>query len=208
MELSEAIYKRRTVRDFQEKPIPLEVIKKIVAAGTCAPSNDHLRRWEFIVVQEKEKRCELVKLMNAPQTKKAAIAIVNRWRMTDTIQRDMYIDAIPKQHAMIINAGCLILPCFYHKGYVLKPKALSSLNGFASIWCCTENILLTAVAEGIFGVTRIPFEEERKQLKSALQVPDDYEIPCYLALGYPQEGIEGIKQIEVNIEERIHHNAW
>ena len=88
---------------------------------------------------------------------------------------------------MLYNAGCLMLPCFRQPSPLLKPKDLSALNPFASIWCCIENILVAAAAEGIFGVTRIPFEAERKTLKQYLSIPPDYEIPCYLALGYPAE---------------------
>lgn len=208
MELYEAIEKRRTVRDLQDKPIPLDILKKILNAGLKAPSNDHLRRWEFILIQEKAKRGELARFVDAPETKDGAIEIVNRWGLTDPLQRDAYIDAIPKQHTMIVNTGCLIVPCFFYEGSILKPETLSSLNPLASIWCCIENMLLAAAAEGIFGVTRIPFEEERKQLRKALKVPDNYEIPCYLSLGYPREGSTHIAQHKVCVEDRIHFNTW
>ena len=47
MELYEAIEKRRTIRDFEDKPVDMEVIKKILSAGLKAPTNNHLRQWEF-----------------------------------------------------------------------------------------------------------------------------------------------------------------
>ena len=34
MDLYEAIEKRRTIRDFQDKPVPMEIIKKIISAGS------------------------------------------------------------------------------------------------------------------------------------------------------------------------------
>lgn len=50
----------------------------------------------------------------------------------------------------------------------MQPTSLSSLNEFASIWCCIENILLAAASEGIFGVTRIPMKEELEHIKKKL----------------------------------------
>jgi nitroreductase len=208
MNIYEAIEKRRTVRDFQDKPVPTEVIRKIIAAGLKAPSNDHLRSWHFIVIPGRDRRAELVAHINAPQTREGAREVIDGWGLKDPIQREMYLDGIPKQHAMILNAGCLILPCFYYPWPLLKPETLPSLNAFASIWLCIENMLLAAVAEGVYGVTRIPFEEERCQLKRILAVPEGYEIPCTLALGYPAEGHLPIRQIPVEVDERIHFNGW
>ena len=69
-------------------------------------------------------------------------------------------------------------------------------------------MLLAAAAEGIFGVVRIPFEEERKTIKQFVQLPDEYEVPCYLALGYPAVGANRATQSEINMLERMHFNKW
>lgn len=53
MDLFEAIKKRRSVRLFQDKPIPLEDLKKIVDAGRLAPSGSNLQRREFIIITNK-----------------------------------------------------------------------------------------------------------------------------------------------------------
>jgi nitroreductase len=208
MNIYEAIAARQTIRDFSPREIPEETIRRILQAGLNAPTNDHLRRWEFILVQDAETRLELVKHIRAPETTKGATNIVNRWGLVEPSQRECYIDAIPKQHSMLLNAGVLILPCFFSPGPLLKPESLSSLNCLVSIWCCIENILLAAASEGLFGVTRIPFENERKSLKRILNLPPGYEVPCYLALGYPAEGARRIRQFEINLDQKIHWNGW
>ena len=45
MELYEAIYKRRIVRDFKDETVYDEIVKKIIDAGLQAPTHDHLRNW-------------------------------------------------------------------------------------------------------------------------------------------------------------------
>ena len=110
---------------------------------------------------------------------------------------------------MLLKAGCLILPCFRQPYPLLKPEILASLNFFASIWCCIENILLAAVAEGIYGVTRVPCStEEVNYIKEVVNCPKDYEIACYIALGYPDENAKQIPQHSIRVEGRIHFNKW
>ena len=56
MELYEAIEKRRTTRQFLDKEVDFEAIKRILKAGTKAPTWDHNRRWEFIVLRTDEEK--------------------------------------------------------------------------------------------------------------------------------------------------------
>jgi len=90
----------------------------------------------------------------------------------------------------------------------LQPETLSELNGFASIWCCIENMLIAAASEGIFGVTRIPMVEESEHIKKVIGHPNDYVMPCYIALGYPTNDAARAQQKQISIEDRIHNNTW
>lgn len=208
LDIYEAIKLRRTVRDFKDEKIEITMIKKILNAGLLAPTNDHMRSWNFVIMNDPAAKLELIKLVVKDRTEKQAITTLDNWGLVDRSQREMYIDAIPKQYKMLLNCGCLIVPCFQQTEPLLEPSKLSSLNGFASIWCCIENILLSAVAEGIYGVTRIPGDDELTHIKTILNIPDDYEVPCYLALGYPAENLKELRQNFVNVEERMHFNQW
>ncbi len=53
MDTFDAIYKRRSVRNYSGKPIPKEDLEKIVNAGRMAPSGYNRQPWDFIVVTEK-----------------------------------------------------------------------------------------------------------------------------------------------------------
>src|SRR3972149_1842794 len=207
MDVHEAIQSRRTVRDFEEKNVDIDIIKRILGAGLQAPSNDHMREWEFVIINDKSTRLIVINKVKKNVAEKEVENILNSWECFDPIQREMYFNAIPKQYKMLLTAGCLIIPCFRQKWSLLKPSNLSALNGFASIWCCIENILIAAAAEGIYGVTRIPFDEEIKYIKEVVNCPADYEIPCYLALGYPGDNASKIKQHSVKAEDRIHWNC-
>ena len=124
----------------------------------------------------------------------------------DQAQREMYKYSIPKQAKMILNAGAVIIPIYYQPFPLMNPKERMHLNYFASIWMVIENILLSAVEEGIFGVTYIPKYPER--IKNLLRIPEKYEFPCILALGYPEPTARTFKPDPIKIEERIHSNTW
>ena len=56
MELYEAIEKRRTTRQFLDKEVDFETIKRILEAGNKAPTWDHNRNWQFIVLRTDEEK--------------------------------------------------------------------------------------------------------------------------------------------------------
>lgn len=208
MNIYEAIKARRTIRDFEDAPVELSVIERIIDAGLKAPTNNHLRQWEFVIVNDKEKRANVLRVKNMTSRDECE-KMLDGFGMTDEVQRDMYREAMPRQFSMLYNAGCLILPFFKVREPLLQPSTLSSLNDFASIWCCIENMLLAAAAaEGILGVTRIPMADESAHIKTVIGHPENYVMPCYIALGYPAKNASMPTQKEIHAKDRIHINSW
>lgn len=207
MDTYDAIRARRTIRDFADRPIPADVLKRILGAGLLAPTNNHLRQWEFVVVDDRQERARLLRVENMTDPADCD-RMLDGFGMTDRVQRAMYHAAMPRQFSMLYNAGSLILPFFRLREPLLRPTSLSSLNEFASVWCCIENILIAAAAEGIFGVTRIPMPEESEHIRKTLGHPEEYAMPCYVALGYPAEGAVRPAQKAPSVEERLHLNRW
>ncbi|MBN1797055.1 MAG: nitroreductase family protein [Spirochaetales bacterium] len=208
MDAYKALASRKSIRDFKNQAIDKKIIKKIINAGLCAPSNNHLREWEFVIVQDRAARLKVIDKIQKKYTQKGIEAWLDSWNSTDSVQRACYLAAVPKQYTMLLTAGCLILPFFRQPGPLLKPKSLSDLNALASIWCCIENMLIAAAAEGIYGVTRIPFSKEINHIKEICKSPEDYEIACYLALGYPGDQAKQTRQRPVKAQEKIHWNSW
>jgi len=48
-----AIFDRRSIRKYEDKPVPAELIEKLLRAGMAAPSAGNERPWQFVVVDEK-----------------------------------------------------------------------------------------------------------------------------------------------------------
>ena len=59
MEVFEAIKARRSVRAYEHREVPEQVVDRILEAGRLAPSASNMQPWHFIVVTDPDKRKEL-----------------------------------------------------------------------------------------------------------------------------------------------------
>lgn len=109
---------------------------------------------------------------------------------------------------MLADAACVIIPLFRQKTNIMHPQSLSHLNGFASIWCCLENMFLAITAEGYASVLRIPLGDEGEWARKVLNFPEDYLMPCFVAVGKPDANAVLVEQKEYSLAERIHKNVW
>ena len=208
MDFYQVLEKRRTIRDFSNKEVTDEVLEKVLSAAFKAPTNDHLRQFEFIVVRGRENIARLVAPVTE-NTRNIQQAGLEAAEAMDEDERAMFVDALPKQRRMLIESDCLVLPFFRQKDCPLcRPTDQSSLNYFASAWCAVENMLLAAAAEGLGTAFHIPVSDEAEMIKKIVGAPEDYEFTCLLTIGYPAENAFLPKQKEIDIEDRIHKNIW
>ena len=59
MELKEAIEKRKSIRDYEDKPIPEDMLLRVLEAARLAPSGGNSQPWKFIVVRDGKRRQKL-----------------------------------------------------------------------------------------------------------------------------------------------------
>ena len=76
MDVFEAIQERRSIRSYQDTPVPREKLEKILEAGRLAPSARNSEPWHFIAVTDKEKRQALSKGLYAKFLTQAPLVIV------------------------------------------------------------------------------------------------------------------------------------
>jgi nitroreductase len=205
LDFYEVVSRRRSVREFQSRPVKKEKLLRVLEAGLKAPSNNHLREWEFILIEEAEQRKRVAELgakgKNVTDQRELEKATEG---MVDELRKEMYRKALPVQEAMLLSSPELLVVCFKMKKPLSKCETLFDLNCFASVWACIENVLLAMAAEGLYGVTSIPCETT--SLKKVLGVPEDYEVAALIPIGYPKDYF--IKQKTVSLKEKIHYNKW
>jgi nitroreductase len=204
MEFYEAVARRRTVREFRPDPVPEETVRRLLAAGLRAPSNAHLKPWQFVLLRDREKRRRaVVEGLRARDLKDGGEIERFLERFTDETLKGVYRRSLPVQLTMMLEAPELLVVC-----YKMKPldecSTLFELNPLASIWMCIENIMLAMATEGLFGCTYTPYDAAG--LKAALGVPPGWEVAAVIPFGYPRTP-PGPSDTE-DLDRRLHVDAW
>ena len=143
MEFNDVINKRRTSRVWTDKEVDFEAIRRIVAAGMKAPSWDHYRNWQFILLHTKEEK------ENAFSYAKFIAERFDQSRYENrklNLAQKMYSYAMPKQYTMLVDCPYVIIPLF--KCSKLNAEWVSKLNPLTTAWCVAKNIMLAVINEG------------------------------------------------------------
>ena len=199
MEFYEVISKRRSIRQFEDKPIPREILERILDAGLKAPSSNHQRQWELVTLTDKAMIKEFAQIVKPYPCHIAE---------PKTPQQEMFKIAYPRQRSMIEEAACVVLPYFKCK-YDLKSSTNDyGLMDYGAAWALVENLLLAATAEGLGSVVHIPVKKEPMQIKEYFHVPDGYLLPALVMLGYGSPDAETPTQVKAVVENKVRWNKW
>ena len=77
MDAIEAIFTRRSVRKYLDKPVPEELVQKLLAAAMQAPSARNQQPWQFVVIDDRATLAKIPEIMpNAPMAADAPVAIL------------------------------------------------------------------------------------------------------------------------------------
>ena len=210
MELYETFEKRRTIREFTGEVVSEELLTKVLNTAFYAPTNDHLRQFEFVVIRGQEQIAKLV--ADFDKNYDLVLDGIREEAAKGNIDKDkydMFMHAVPRQKRMLIESGCVVIPYFKQGGApLLQPEKLHSLNFFASAWAALENIFLAATAEGLGTCLHIPMGDEVEKINEVIGAPEGYELTCLLAIGYPKPDAHICKQVSIDIHDRIHEGKW
>ena len=160
MNVYEAAAKRRSIRRFQDRPIPYGALEKCVEAARLAPSGRNSQVCEYLIV---DRAAELAAVF-------------------DNIGGSVKLPPEKGGPRPDQQAKAYII--------VLINKAL---EGDASrrrithldIGMAVENIMLVALEQGIGACPVLMFNEAN--IKTALNVPGEYDIGLVIVMGYPDE---------------------
>ena len=163
MDVYEAIEKRRTIRVFKGKATE-EQLRRLLLAGSKAPSGGNRQPWEFIIIDDQKIIDQLAEIKHqlnrqfSPQEGETQKDVENR----ALFQKKSF------DHASIVAVCC---------------GSEQSANG----WLCIENISLAAVADGLGTGIVSYWDEAKKQAEKVLGIPEDHELVCVLKIGAPGE---------------------
>ncbi|OGP87231.1 MAG: hypothetical protein A2156_09565 [Deltaproteobacteria bacterium RBG_16_48_10] len=175
MEVYEAIEKRRTIRIFK-KGASEEQLRKIIVAGTKAPSAGKGQPWEFIIVDDPKIVDQLAE-HKYQQNRKLSPRYLGEEVKAEEVERLALNQKKSFQNATIV--------------------AVCSQKGEGpSVWLCIENMSLAAVAEGLGSGIVTYWGKQKETVQEILGIPQDYELTAILRVGEPGE--EGFPPMDRN----------
>jgi len=116
MDTLEAIFTRRSIRRYQPRAVPEELVQKLLAAAMAAPSARNEQPWHFVVLTERSLLTEVPKITpNAPMAADAPLGIL--------ICGDLRLELSPGYWVVDCSAAA--------QNMLLAAHAL----GLGAVWC-------------------------------------------------------------------------
>lgn len=171
MDFSKLLEKRRSVRDYEDKPVPLTVIEDIIKDAVKAPNAGNMQLWRFVVVNNKD---FMKKISDA--NKKGFLADIDSnpnspWKgYEESFRQDDF--------NIFYNAPALI--------YIVGTKKMQTITQDCSL--AGAYFMLAAAERGLgtCWIAQGAFIED-KALLEELAIPENYRIVAPIILGYPKE---------------------
>ena len=178
-DLMEVIKERRSIRKYEEKDIPVEIVDKVLEAVRWTPSWVNTQCWEIIIITDQSVKEKL----------QATISKGNRAAKS--------IVAAPVVLAVCGRLG--------KSGYY-KDKISTKFGDWYmfDLGLATQNLCLMAHHLGLGTVIVGLFDHDRA--KQILNVPEGYELVVLIPMGYPAKTPSAPKRRE--IEEFTHYDKF
>lgn len=178
----DAIERRHSVRTYDDRPIPHEVLVKILEAAHQAPSSWNLQPWEFIVITEPDLKRQLRAAANNQASVEEAGALFvclgslrQQDALADRIAGSIPPDATPERvEGVMRNVDRMRHDHEFRKTHVLT-------NTYIGI----SFLVLAAQSFGLASVWMGGFNAD--QVKEILGIPDDFFVASLVSVGYPRE---------------------
>lgn len=179
------IYTRRSIRKYQNKKVPIEIINEIINAGIVAPSGKNKQPWRFLVFSG-EKKDEIVqKMKDGIIREKNGVAILpeSAFGIPDAENTVRIMEEAP----VII----FVMNFFGTSPFddISTDKRVTEIVDSLSIGAAVQNMLIKAEELGIgtlwIGNTFFAYTELAQYIKDLTL--EEHQITCAIALGYADE---------------------
>lgn len=181
-DLWEAMYTQRAIRFFEPKPVPEELIWKVIEAATRAPSGTNLQPWRFIVIQDAANRKRIADKLRATFDSNEGLRnMVLGGAKSEEKHTRLMMNGVQNVFTQLDSAPVFIVPCLHN---VASPAREGLLAG-SSIYQAVQNMLLAARGLGL-GTVMTTFQGPiGPELNDWLGLPENTTPVALIPMGYP-----------------------
>lgn len=172
--------KRRSIRRFSDRPVPVEMIHQILEAATWAPSSHNRQPWRMLVVTSQGPKTSLARAMG--EDLRADLA-------RDGLGPDEILAQVTRSHDRILQAPvCLVLcldPTLGDRYPDPKRDQAEQVMGIQSVAMAGQNLMLAASSLGLGSVWMCAPLFAPEAVRNALDLPATWLPQGMILLGYP-----------------------
>jgi nitroreductase len=195
-ELSELVKARRSIRRFQDKPVPEDILTKAVELATWAPNSGNQQSWRFWIVTNKDliqKMGDAVKgktelMASWPEAKQFGETVA-RWRKTSDFFR-----GAPACIVVLMGRYSSIADQILHARGETDSVA-REIHSFRDMGAsCLQTVAAASAYICLFlhyfglGTTWMAGPiQAKKEIEKLLDVPPDWDFVAVIPVGYPAE---------------------
>lgn len=176
-----AIYNRRSIRKFTDKPISQKDITEIIRSGAKAPSSKNRQPWKFIVARGHAKEEMLAAFRRGIAREENGDALLPQSRQHIAAAKNT-VDAMAEAPVVILVVNSLGKSIFAD---LTPEERISEICNIQSIGASIENMLLAATEKGIGSLWICDIFFAYPELCKWLG--GDGQLIAAVALGYPNE---------------------
>jgi nitroreductase len=170
---------RRTVRDFSDRPVPLEIIKNAISAAATAPSGANQQPWHFAVVSNQETKREI---REAAEMEERAFY---QGRAPDEWLKALRKLGTDENKAFLEKAPYLIAVFLKKTGVDDQGNLIKNYYTAESVGIATGMLIAALHLSGLATLTHTP--SPMKFLNKILDRPDNERPYLILVTGYPAD---------------------
>jgi coenzyme F420-0:L-glutamate ligase/coenzyme F420-1:gamma-L-glutamate ligase len=180
--LLQLIHTRRSIRQFEPRPVARPVIERLVEAACWAPSAHNRQPWRFVVLADEGRKRQLAEAMGA------RLAADLR---ADGVEQAAIARDVARSRQRLTGAPALVLVCLSMEDMDRYPDAARQqyerVMATQSVAMAAQNLLLMAHAEGLGACWLCAPLFCPDVVRETLGLPEAFEPQGVIALGYPAE---------------------
>ena len=195
MGIFETMYTMRAMRRLKPDPVPLETIRKILEAGTQAPSGQNLQAWAFVVLQDPDKKKFFQERYHKAILDRFGEGMTPDPNDTSSFARTVRSALHLAEH--MHEAPVLLLVCGKRDWPFAVPKDKRvghAPPSYGSIYPCVQNILLACRALGLGASLTTMHQMFEDELHERVGIPDDYGVVATIPIGFPSGKFGPVKR--------------
>ncbi|MEV4071190.1 coenzyme F420-0:L-glutamate ligase [Nonomuraea fuscirosea] len=174
----DVVFARRTIREFSDRPVDPEAVRRAVAAGIAAPAPHHTTPWRFVLLESPQTRTKLLDAM-----REAWIADLRGDGFTE-----QSIAKRVKRGDVLRNAPYLVVPCLVMEGshtYRDERRNTSEREMFiVATGAGVENFLVQLAVEGLGSAWVSSTMFCRPVVREVLDLPESWDPMGCVAVGH------------------------